>query len=81
MRRLLTNRESDQVKRKESLRSGEANERTCPAICAYANDMPDPRSSGVIFDGAADRMGPAGNPPAEFTPDPSYVGVIVREAS
>lgn len=22
-----------------------------------------------------------GNPPAEFTPDPSYVGVIVREAT
>lgn len=60
LRDLLTDLESDQVERKESLRSGEANERICQAICAYANDLPDHRSSGVIFVGATDDGTPTG---------------------
>lgn len=62
LRHLLTDLESDQVERKESLRSGEANERICQAVCAYANDLPDHRSSGVIFVGAADDGIPTGLP-------------------
>lgn len=58
--RLLSDVETDQVERKESLRSGEASERICQAICAFANDLPDHRSSGVIFVGATDDGRPAG---------------------
>lgn len=159
--RLLADLESDQVERKEALSAGDIKDRLCQAICAFANDLPDHRTSGVIFIGATDNgrttgapvndglllsladlrgqgrilpppicspggpygvvtvenfgqpgvtdyrnpilaeaMGGLGyvqkfgaglpitrraleengNPPAEFTPDPSYVGVIVREA-
>lgn len=51
---LLADLETDQVERKESLRSGDIKERICQAICAYANDLPDHRSPGVIFIGATD---------------------------
>lgn len=56
--RLLTDLVTDQVERKESLRS--AKERVCEAICAYANDLPDHRTSGIIFIGAADNGEPVG---------------------
>lgn len=52
--RLLVDLETDQVERKESLRSGDAKDRICQAICAFANDLPDHRSAGVIFVGATD---------------------------
>jgi len=58
--RLLVELETDQVERKESLRSGDAKDRVCQAICAYANDLPDHRSSGVIFIGATDDGRPSG---------------------
>jgi ATP-dependent DNA helicase RecG len=59
--RLLADLESDQVERKESMRSGgDAKDRICQAICAYANDLPDHRSTGVIFVGATDDGRPAG---------------------
>lgn len=58
--RLLADLESDQVERKESLKSADTKDRVCQAICAYANDLPDHRSSGVLFIGATDAGRPAG---------------------
>lgn len=58
--RLLADIETDQVERKESLRVGDAKERVCQAICAYANDLPDRRTSGVIFIGVTDSGRPTG---------------------
>lgn len=60
LRKLLADLESDQVERKESVKSGDTKDRICQAICAYANDLPDHRSSGVIFVGATDDGRPAG---------------------
>lgn len=60
LRRLLTDLESDQVERKESLKAGVVKDRVCQAICAFANDLPDHRSSGVILIGATDDGRPAG---------------------
>jgi ATP-dependent DNA helicase RecG len=57
---LLADLESDQVERKESLSPGNIKERVCQAICAFANDMPDHRASGVIFIGATDNGRPTG---------------------
>jgi ATP-dependent DNA helicase RecG len=57
---LLADLESDQVERKESLSPGDIKERVCQAICAFANDMPDHRASGVIFIGATDNGRPTG---------------------
>jgi Predicted transcriptional regulator containing an HTH domain and an uncharacterized domain shared with the mammalian protein Schlafen len=54
LRRLLADLETDQVERKESLKSGDVKERICQAICAFSNDLPDYRTAGVIFVGAAD---------------------------
>ncbi len=58
--RLLADLETDQVERKESLRGGDVKDRICQAICAFANDLPDHRTSGVIFVGATDDGRPAG---------------------
>lgn len=60
--RLLADLETDQVERKESIKSGEIKDRVCQAICAFANDLPDHRTSGVIFIGATDQGRPAGLP-------------------
>ena len=60
LRALLADLESDQVERKESLSPGDIKERVCQAICAFANDMPDHRASGVIFIGATDNGRPTG---------------------
>jgi predicted HTH transcriptional regulator len=57
---LLADLESDQVERKESLSPGDIKERICQAICAFANDLPDHRTSGVIFIGATDAGRPTG---------------------
>jgi len=56
--RLLTELESDQVERKESART--VKDRICQAICAFANDLPDHGTSGMIFVGAADDGRPTG---------------------
>ncbi|QSB16727.1 putative DNA binding domain-containing protein [Natronosporangium hydrolyticum] len=58
--RMLPDLETDQVERKESLKGGEIKDRICQAICAFANDLPDHHSSGVIFVGASDDGRPAG---------------------
>lgn len=55
LRALLADLESDQVERKESLAS---KEKVCQAICAFANDLPDHRSPGVVFIGADDNGKP-----------------------
>jgi ATP-dependent DNA helicase RecG len=60
LRSLLTDLESDQVERKESVVGG--TDRVCQAICAFANDMPDRRSSGVVFVGVTDDGKIAGLP-------------------
>jgi ATP-dependent DNA helicase RecG len=57
---LLANLETDQVERKESLRTGDVKDRICQAICAFSNDLPDHRTSGVIFMGARDDGSPVG---------------------
>ena len=56
---MLADIESDLVERKESLR-GDAPTRVREAICAFANDLPDHGSSGVIFVGARDDGSPVG---------------------
>ncbi|HEY9473272.1 MAG TPA: RNA-binding domain-containing protein [Mycobacteriales bacterium] len=54
LRRLLADLETDQVEGKESLKSGDVKDRICQAICAFSNDLPDHRTTGVVFVGAAD---------------------------
>lgn len=58
---LLADIESDRVERKESL-GGDAPTKVREAICAFANDLPDHRKSGVVFIGATDDGRPAGLP-------------------
>lgn len=53
LERMLGDLESDQVERKESFR-GDAPTSVREAVCAFANDLPDHRSAGVIFIGARD---------------------------
>jgi ATP-dependent DNA helicase RecG len=55
---LLAGPETDQVERKEQLKN--VKDRVCQAICAFANDLPGHRTSGVIFVGATDDGRPAG---------------------
>jgi ATP-dependent DNA helicase RecG len=56
--RLLVELESDQVERKQSVRN--VKDKICQAICAFANDLPEHGTSGVIFVGATDDGRPAG---------------------
>lgn len=58
---LLGDIESDRVERKESW-SGDAPEKGCQAVCAFANDLPDHRQPGVLFIGAKDNGQPSGLP-------------------
>ncbi|MBK6941730.1 MAG: putative DNA binding domain-containing protein [Planctomycetes bacterium] len=58
---LLRDVESDRVERKESL-GGDAPTKVREAICAFANDLPDHRRSGVVFIGATDDGRPVGLP-------------------
>lgn len=51
LRVLLADLESDQVERKESTADGD---RIQEAICAFSNDLPGYRTSGVVFIGVAD---------------------------
>ncbi len=50
--------ESDMVERKESW-GGNAPETGRQAVCAFANDLPDHRTSGVLFVGAQDSGEPS----------------------
>ena len=50
---LLDDMESERAERKESW-SGDAPEKGCQAVCAFANDLPDQRTAGVLFVGARD---------------------------
>lgn len=56
---LLGDLESDRVERKETL-GGDAPIRIREAICAFANDLPNHRSPGVVFVGARDDGTPTG---------------------
>lgn len=51
LEQLLDDIESDRVERKESMSD---RSKICQAICAFANDMPNHRQSGVIFVGVTD---------------------------
>ena len=56
---LLDDLESDRAERKESW-SGDAPEKGCQAVCAFANDLPNYQSHGVLFVGAKDNGQPSG---------------------
>jgi len=56
---LLADIESDQVERKASWK-GDAPEKGRQAVCAFANDLPDHQSAGVLFVGARDDGTPFG---------------------
>lgn len=58
---LLDDIESDRAERKESW-SVDAPEKGCQAVCAFANDLPNHRLSGVLFIGAKDNGQPSGLP-------------------
>ncbi len=49
---------SDRVERKESW-SGDAAEKGCQAVCAFANDLPDHRQPGLLLVGVKDDGRPA----------------------
>jgi ATP-dependent DNA helicase RecG len=50
---LLDDLESDRAERKQSW-SGDAADKGCQAICAFANDLPNHQQPGVLFVGARD---------------------------
>lgn len=58
---MLAEIESDLAERKESFR-GDAPTSVREAVCAFANDLPDHRRSGVVFIGARDNGIPSGTP-------------------
>jgi ATP-dependent DNA helicase RecG len=58
---LLGDLESDLVERKQSFR-GDVPAKAREAVCAFANDLPDHRTAGVLFIGAYDNGTPAGEP-------------------
>ncbi len=58
---LLDDIESERAERKESW-SGDAPEKGCQAVCAFANDLPDHRQAGVLFIGAKDDGQPSNIP-------------------
>lgn len=55
---MLRDIEADNVERKESFK-GDVPDRAKQAICAFANDLPDHRSPGVLFIGARDDGSPS----------------------
>ena len=61
---LIVGGEGDRVEFKEAL-SGAASERIAEAICAFANDLPDHRSPGVVVVGLRDDGSPTGRPVTE----------------
>lgn len=58
---LLSDLESDRAERKESW-AGNAPEKGCQAVCAFANDLPNHQSAGVLFVGAQENGQPSGFP-------------------
>ncbi len=54
---LLKDLESDRGERKEAW-AGDAPEKACQAICAFANDLPNHQKPGVLFVGADDKCTP-----------------------
>ncbi len=50
---LLDDLETDRVERKETW-SGDGSEKSCQAICAFANDLPNHELPGILFVGARD---------------------------
>lgn len=58
---LLNDLESDLAERKESWR-GDAPEKGREAVCAFANDLPDHKKSGVLFIGAKNDGSPSNLP-------------------
>lgn len=59
LERMLTDLESDSAERKESFK-GDSPSKVREAVCAFANDLPDHRTPGVIFIGARNDGSPAG---------------------
>lgn len=55
---LLNDIESDYVERKESWK-GDAPDKARQAVCAFANDLPDHRTPGLLFVGAKDDGSPS----------------------
>ncbi|MBE2235262.1 MAG: putative DNA binding domain-containing protein [Anaerolinea sp.] len=58
---MLADLESDLVERKETFK-GDAPTAVREAVCAFANDLPNHRRSGVVFIGARDDGTPSGLP-------------------
>lgn len=58
---LLGDLEADNVERKETFR-GEVPARARQAVCAFANDLPDHKTPGVLFIGAKDDGSPSRYP-------------------
>jgi ATP-dependent DNA helicase RecG len=56
---LLDDLDSDRSERKQSW-SGDAADKGCQAVCAFANDLPDHRQPGVLFIGVKDDGQPSG---------------------
>ena len=54
---LLNDLESDRAERKEAW-SGDAPDKGCQAICAFANDLPNHQKPGVLFVGVGDDGNP-----------------------
>src|SRR5580658_4052053 len=54
---LMSDLETDRVERKEAW-TGDAPEKGCQAMCAFANDLPNHRQPGVLFVGADDDGNP-----------------------
>jgi len=61
LNKLLLDVESDLAERKESL-SSSAKSRVAEAVCAFANDLPNHRKTGVVFIGVEDRGNVVGTP-------------------
>ena len=56
---MLADQESDLAERKETFK-GDAPMMVRETVCAFANDLPDHRRSGVVFIGARDDGTPSG---------------------
>jgi ATP-dependent DNA helicase RecG len=58
---LLNDLESDRAERKQSW-SGDAADKACQAVCAFANDLPNHQKPGTLFVGVDDDGNPSGLP-------------------
>ncbi len=54
---LLNELESDRAERKEAW-AGDASDKGCQAICAFASDLPNHQKPGVLFVGVEDKGAP-----------------------